>query len=76
MGSALAATGRFAEALPYLERAEQAGRPGVQLLGTLMIVNEKLGDKTKAAAYRARVKAMEADKQAGKKPPPASKNPS
>jgi tetratricopeptide (TPR) repeat protein len=76
MGSALAATGRFAEALPYLERAEQAGRPGVQLLGTLMIVNEKLGDKTKAAAYRARVKALEADKQAGKKPPPASKNPS
>ena len=76
MGSALAATGKFAEALPFLERAEQAGSPTVQLLGTLMIVNEKLGDRTKAAAYRGRVKAIEAEKQAVRKAPAASKNPS
>ena len=59
-GSALAATGRFAEALPFLERAEGAGSPTLPLLATLAMVNEKAGNREKAADYRRRAKEMEA----------------
>ena len=60
LGSLLAANDRYADALPWLQKAEATGSTSFALVRTMAVVHEKLGHAAEAAAYRQRAQQMEA----------------